>query len=208
MLKTVDLFAGAGGKNILCEPKTKAAFRTIILPTVMVELLREYKRGFFSPLMFPSRIKPDQPIDPGYVRKRRSHGSSAWMSALYENTAMRSARSWQLWRQHKSRQGLHRVLRLIKEKAQAVRSKTHRLQLQKWSRLSPVCGIIVVKRKITAKLAVIFHSWWTRRDSNPRPLGCEPNALPAELRAHIVRSGCCGHHYNSVFIQNQQAMRK
>lgn len=59
-----------GGKNILCEPKTKAAFRTIILPPVMVELLREYKMGIFSPLMFPSRIKPEQPIDPGYVRKR------------------------------------------------------------------------------------------------------------------------------------------
>jgi len=59
-----------GGKNILCEPKTKAAFRTIILPPVMVELLREYKKGIFSHLMFPSRIKPDQPIDPGYVRKR------------------------------------------------------------------------------------------------------------------------------------------
>ena len=54
----------------LGEPKTKAGFRTIILPPVMVELLREYKRGIFSPLMFPSRIKPDQPIDPGYVRKR------------------------------------------------------------------------------------------------------------------------------------------
>ena len=27
--------------------------------------------------------------------------------------------------------------------------------------------------------------WWTRRDSNPRPLGCEPNALPAELQALI-----------------------
>ncbi len=26
--------------------------------------------------------------------------------------------------------------------------------------------------------------WWTQRDSNPRPLGCEPNALPAELWAH------------------------
>lgn len=29
-------------------------------------------------------------------------------------------------------------------------------------------------------------AWWTQRDSNPRPLGCEPNALPAELRAHVV----------------------
>ena len=36
----------------------------------MVELLKEYKKGVFSPLMFPSRIKPEQPIDPGYVRKR------------------------------------------------------------------------------------------------------------------------------------------
>ena len=26
--------------------------------------------------------------------------------------------------------------------------------------------------------------WWRRRDSNSRPLGCEPNALPAELRPH------------------------
>ena len=26
---------------------------------------------------------------------------------------------------------------------------------------------------------------WRRRDSNPRPLGCEPNALPAELWAQI-----------------------
>ena len=58
------------GKLILCEPKTKAAFRTIILPPVMVELLKEYKNGVFSQLMFPSRIKPEQPIDPGYVRKR------------------------------------------------------------------------------------------------------------------------------------------
>ena len=59
-----------GGKNIISEPKTKAAFRTIILPPAMVELLREYKKGVFSSLMFPSRIKPEQPIDPGYVRKR------------------------------------------------------------------------------------------------------------------------------------------
>ena len=44
----------------------------------------------------------------------------------------------------------------------------------------------MVKRKITAELAVIFSKWWTQRDSNPRPLGCEPNALPAELWAHIA----------------------
>ena len=35
------------------------------------------------------------------------------------------------------------------------------------------------------KVRIILF-WWTRRGSNPRPLGCEPNALPAELRAHVV----------------------
>ena len=57
-------------KEIISEPKTKAANRTIILPPAMVELLAEYKKGIFSELMFPSRTKPEQPIDPGYVRKR------------------------------------------------------------------------------------------------------------------------------------------
>ena len=59
-----------GGKLIVSEPKTRAANRTIILPPAMLEVLAEYKKGIFSDLMFPSRIKPDQPIDPGYVRKR------------------------------------------------------------------------------------------------------------------------------------------
>lgn len=59
-----------GGKNIISEPKTKAAFRTIILPPAMAALLREYRKEVFSSLMFPSRIKPNQPIDPSYVRKR------------------------------------------------------------------------------------------------------------------------------------------
>ena len=27
--------------------------------------------------------------------------------------------------------------------------------------------------------------WWTRRGLNPRPYGCEPYALPAELRPHF-----------------------
>ena len=37
--------------------------------------------------------------------------------------------------------------------------------------------------------------WWTRRDSNPRPLGCEPNALPAALRAHAYQL----EYYNTLF---------
>ena len=59
-----------GGKLVISEPKTKAANRTIILPPAMVELLAEYKKSVFSELMFPSRTKPEQPIDPCYVRKR------------------------------------------------------------------------------------------------------------------------------------------
>ena len=58
------------GKLEINEPKTKAAVRTVILPPAMVELLTEYKPQIFSEWMFPSRVKPDQPIDPGYVRKR------------------------------------------------------------------------------------------------------------------------------------------
>ena len=37
--------------------------------------------------------------------------------------------------------------------------------------------------------------WWTQRDSNPRPLGCEPNALPAELWAQKCRLA-----YQAAFI--------
>ncbi len=43
-------------------------------------------------------------------------------------------------------------------------------------------------RKIRKKPTIpqdMVGSWWTWRDSNPRPLGCEPNALPAELQARV-----------------------
>ena len=30
-------------------------------------------------------------------------------------------------------------------------------------------------------------NWWSRWGSNPRPLDCEPSALPAELRPHVSR---------------------
>lgn len=48
---------------------------------------------------------------------------------------------------------------------------------QKWSRFSAVCGIIVVKRKITAKMAVIFLKMVD-------PIGIEPTTL----RMRTVRS--------------------
>ena len=36
----------------------------------------------------------------------------------------------------------------------------------------------------TALRALHKRTWWTRRDSNPRPQRCERRALPSELRAH------------------------
>ncbi len=58
------------GKLVVGEPKTKAGNRTIILPSPMLDVLQEYKQYVFSEWLFPSRIKPEQPVDPSYVRKR------------------------------------------------------------------------------------------------------------------------------------------
>lgn len=58
------------GKLAVSEPKTKAGNRTIILPPPMLRLLSEYRKSVFSKWVFPSRIKPEQPLDPTYVRKR------------------------------------------------------------------------------------------------------------------------------------------
>lgn len=59
-----------GGKLVVNEPKTKAANRVIVIPPAMVEVLTDYKKQIFSKWLFPSRTRPDQPIDPGYIRKR------------------------------------------------------------------------------------------------------------------------------------------
>jgi hypothetical protein len=34
----------------------------------------------------------------------------------------------------------------------------------------------------------VFHGkkWWSRWESNPRPLECDSSALPTELRPHLV----------------------
>lgn len=58
------------GKVTIGEPKTKNSNRTIILPPALVELLIEYRKTVFSDWMFPSPRKPEQPIDPTYVRKQ------------------------------------------------------------------------------------------------------------------------------------------
>ena len=54
-------------------------------------------------------------------------------------------------------------------------------------------------------------AWWTQRDSNPRPLGCEPNALPAELQAHISAAkgiSLDGEIYYSMFFQTMQVLKQ
>ena len=44
----------------------------------------------------------------------------------------------------------------------------------------------VVKQKIAAgKYHGDFHFGGPEEDRTPEPFGCEPNAIPAELRAHI-----------------------
>lgn len=58
------------GDLTVSEPKTKASIRTIILPPVLLEVLREYKKGVFSRWIFPSRIKEDAPMDPAWCRKK------------------------------------------------------------------------------------------------------------------------------------------
>ena len=58
------------GKLEINTPKTKASIRQIILPSAVVEVLREYKKAVNSRWMFPSPVKEDTPITPGVVRKR------------------------------------------------------------------------------------------------------------------------------------------
>ena len=42
------------------------------------------------------------------------------------------------------------------------------------------------RRRADAAQQIIGESWRARRDSNPRPLGPQPNALSTELRAHAM----------------------
>ena len=60
----------ANGKLVVSEPKTKAALRTIVLPSSLVEVLKEYGQGVDSRWMFPSPVMEDSPLDPATVRKR------------------------------------------------------------------------------------------------------------------------------------------
>lgn len=58
------------GELQFSEPKTKNSIRKIVLPSAVVEVLREYKKTVNSRWMFPSPVKEDFPITPGVVRSR------------------------------------------------------------------------------------------------------------------------------------------
>lgn len=58
------------GKLQFSEPKTKNSIRKLVLPSAVVNVLREYKKSVHSRWMFPSPVKDDMPITPGAVRKR------------------------------------------------------------------------------------------------------------------------------------------
>ena len=60
----------ANGELVVSTPKTKAAFRTIVLPPPLVEVLRKYRQQADSRWMFPSPAKEDSPLDPATCRKR------------------------------------------------------------------------------------------------------------------------------------------
>ena len=59
-----------GSEVVICEPKTKAAVRTMILPPSVRRVLAEYKTKVDSRWMFPSPKKEDLPMRPSSPHKR------------------------------------------------------------------------------------------------------------------------------------------
>jgi len=58
------------GELVVSPPKTKASNRSVILPSPVLNVLKEYKRAVASRWMFPSPLNEDSPRDPAAVRKR------------------------------------------------------------------------------------------------------------------------------------------
>ena len=58
------------GELVISPPKTKAANRSVILPTAVLNVLKKYKEAMTSKWMFPSPVNEDSPRDPAAVRKR------------------------------------------------------------------------------------------------------------------------------------------
>lgn len=58
------------GKLVISQPKTKASNRSVILPSPVLTVLKNYKSTVNSRWIFPSPVKEDSPLDPAAVRKR------------------------------------------------------------------------------------------------------------------------------------------
>ena len=63
--------AGTAGPDVvICEPKTKAAVRTLILPPAVLDVMREYKTKVDSRWMSLSPKKEDSPMRPSSIHLR------------------------------------------------------------------------------------------------------------------------------------------
>ena len=58
------------GKLTVSPPKTKAAVRTLILPSSVLKVMREYRARVDSRWMFPSPKKEDTPMRPSSIHQR------------------------------------------------------------------------------------------------------------------------------------------
>lgn len=58
------------GKLVISQLKTKASNRSVILPSPVLTVLKNYKSTINSRWIFPSPAKEDSPLDPAAVRKR------------------------------------------------------------------------------------------------------------------------------------------
>ncbi len=58
------------GQLQVSVPKTRASIRRLVLPSGVVEVLRQYRETVNSRWMFPSPVKEDMPMTPGAVRRR------------------------------------------------------------------------------------------------------------------------------------------
>ena len=58
------------GQLQVSVPKTRASIRRLVLPSGVVEVLRQYRETVDSRWMFPSPVKEDMPMTPGAVRRR------------------------------------------------------------------------------------------------------------------------------------------
>ena len=58
------------GELVVSQPKTHSSNRTVILPSPVLKVLKEYRQTVTSRWMFPSPVMEDSPLDPASVRKR------------------------------------------------------------------------------------------------------------------------------------------